>query len=47
MSGEGTPQGVSKPVKITLLDRAASAARFTGGIAQAAYYTLKAWFDFL
>ncbi|MER6481584.1 hypothetical protein [Streptomyces filamentosus] len=47
MAGDDAPQRGSKPVKTTLMERAAAAGRLIGGMAQAAYYTLKTWLELL
>ncbi|MEW2312421.1 hypothetical protein [Streptomyces sp. SID2119] len=42
VTGDGNPQQEGpKPVRTSLLTRAAEAARLMGGLAQAAYYALK------
>ncbi|MGW6412193.1 hypothetical protein ACWF95_34070 [Streptomyces vinaceus] len=41
VAGDDVPERDSKPVRTKLWDRAASAARVMGGLAQALYYVLK------
>ncbi|MFF4763350.1 hypothetical protein [Streptomyces sp. NPDC001292] len=47
VAGDDVLQGGSKPVRTKLWDRAASAGRLLGGLAQAAYYALKTWVELL
>ncbi|MEU2757367.1 hypothetical protein [Streptomyces albidoflavus] len=46
MTGSGTPEGNSQPVRTSFLSRAADAVRLVGGLAQAGYYALKTWLLF-